>query len=308
MRQTIFKDGIIETLPSLIGDGESAFSVQNSMLENFERICKALLGNASSGRVMAGLSADKDGTTLRVNSGYGITKSGKLVVVASQIQKTNVTSGKVYLKYISVDRGNDNGGHSSWINREQSQESIIKDGVGAWVGDANTSDMIIISASGIAQEEDTLYIGDITEDGVFVLAVNDNESIEYVIAQQVNIPILCTNAFTSSLASDSLLILPLGRKMLKQINMYVPPMTNSFRSDVNYTLSFYGKPLGGGLNLLGTALLSDGDGYQYKSIDINKLISTNDFGVYFTAATNGTDIMTAHTAPTRVEYIIEKLN
>lgn len=254
MRETLIVNGINERLPDLLGNAGSTFSLQASSNENFKRVCSALLGDSGIGKIMAGLNTSVNGNNVGVGTGYGICVNGDLVKLVSTFTTTHSLSTvngaqvHVYLNYVSVMRGQDNGGHSSYTNFTNTSEPIIRDNIGSYSSDPSTG-LIYTSSTAtppadVDGEKKWIYLGyaqyvDNAGSTVFTSASAPDPVIDYVV----------TKAFTSRLwtgattmntgfAFDSKTLVPVGKKRLHQLQVLrkTPATDASARSDPSYLI------------------------------------------------------------------------
>lgn len=254
MKQTLFRDGIVERLPQLIGDGNppaQPFSVQDNMLENFKRVCSCLIGNSGTGLVMAGLEVTVTPSQVTIAPGYGITSGADIIKLAASWNHSVgalVPNQKqyLYLNYRIIDRLDANGGHSSYLNRTQNLVGIVRDVIGADSSDFSTGQTNPITVvSSQSQSPSQLFMGTLQTDptGSFITFVSSglaSEAIDYSLSYQFKSKLWNTagTALWGTLSTDSRMVLAPGRKRLHKLNvMMLSPSTSVARTDVNQLIN-----------------------------------------------------------------------
>jgi len=141
--------GILERLNDILGCGTNgalnSWSIQGVLLENLKRAAKALAG--SNGRIGYGLTLSSDGA---VSSGVGFTASGEIVYWNGG--NCNITSGDVYLKYVSaVTTGHETNVVAGFTSTTPTTVEIVYD---------NSQDASECFTN--TPDTDTIYIGNIS--------------------------------------------------------------------------------------------------------------------------------------------------
>jgi hypothetical protein len=329
MRQTLVKDGVQDRLSNLIGNGVSSYSVQASMLEDMQRICKAVVGNSTYGRVMAGMNISP-GSTVTVTAGYGITVGGKLIVFGASYKLTGMpTTGtyQVYAKYVLADRGNNDGGKTLNFTNSAAQ-SVINDQIGAR-GEISVDTEVLSYNTGdiITVDEDTLYLGTVTYqtfNGVSAPIVlrqsNDNDTIEYTVSRSLTSVSLWTaasgtTALNTNFTNDTIMLLPYGKKRIKSLDVFVrdamtnTPHTGTTAPSYQIQIALQCFQSGGaayGDSLFNTSLPECVSGRTFNHYDVDQIVDDAMVGIYLTQAVTTADF-TAASGECDISCIIEKL-
>lgn len=343
MRQTIVKDGIQLRLQDLLGSENSLspqYSVQDNMIENVSRVCKAIVGNSTNGKVMSGMTINASNGD--VSSGYAITKSGKVIKFGNERRGvfptvTNSTRVNVYAVYAQAIRGSENNPPASFkqggfsVNTIRSyngpKTDIIKDQIGASTEidnqDGQTTCVVYNVGAVNVPDDNHVYVGTI------IIGANGERSIIYPEIAKSDVQYIyntgtCSNTlwatnvsspdpFTSHIAE---LMIDGGSNNLRKIRFTLrTKMTTTQRvanTDYNMQISFLQYDSLHSLMETSPVIYSVPDAAAPKSfeIDVNqKLRSDCQFlGLRAYISKTSATIFTDSTGYADVQYIIEKLN
>jgi len=141
MRRVNVINGIKQRLNDILGNGSNGiltlWSMQAAMLNNFQRMCLALLGGSSTGRVVSGLVTSYNASSITVNPGYGITVAGNFITLPSSqtIMVSDLhddSDNYLCLKYSLVPlKDADPSGKKTSIINESATTQIVYDESGA---------------------------------------------------------------------------------------------------------------------------------------------------------------------------------
>jgi len=132
MTEILGTDVTANVNPGVTDPGITPWSIQSAMLTNFQTVGKAIVGSASYGRVMDGLSlsGDLDATSFGISSGIGFTNNGDAIYLKKNITvpiDASITGNAyIFLQYkISIlAESGDNGGKNSQFIGSSSQEIV----------------------------------------------------------------------------------------------------------------------------------------------------------------------------------------
>jgi len=196
MKRVHLKDGLKQRLNEVIGTDDpltpdpnnpdlkqiTPWSVQAAMISNMRRLAKAIVGNASVGRAMKGLSLSGVDQSFEISSGIGITKNGDIVVVESNLNADISGSPdyvEVYIKHttIEVDGSEEDGKTTNLSGKSGTAELVIDDYASAQKTGVNTPEHvenIVVQSNDAALNDDNLcYVGRIIVDGGEIIETID---------------------------------------------------------------------------------------------------------------------------------------
>ena len=338
MRQTLIQDGIQDRLPNLLGDGSSTYSIQASMLENFNRIGKCLAGDSTYGVVMSGLVPSIIGNSVQVSSGYGATVGGNVICLGASYQSSSATPFtptanaviQVYVNYVESTRAGSSvspaqGGQSDNFSIPPSPRPIIKDQIGAR-GETDVDSIIVTYSVGatITVSPTILYVGTlqwgpVVATGPIFTRQNDlSRTIDYVSSPSNKVTFYDSSGVVStSLVNDSLILLDTsGTNRLRTLSIFrYSPSTNVPRNNTGYDMVFNVQGLGAGgtfypLFSTSYSVPESINSFTRYDFPINQIIPSayTALAVTYTAVTYTNLFTTPTTGCGRVSAIIEKLN
>jgi len=332
MRQTLVKEGIQVRLPDLLGNNSeynNQFSIQASMLEDMNRICKAIVGDAQYGRVMAGMDLSFSGSMVYVSPGYCITRDGRLIkfsrAMSVGITQTANTTFNVYANYITADKGDSNGGYDASVNRIAGTTEIINDQTGANDESGIDPQVVTVSSAPLESIDGKTFLGSIvfgSSTAIFnIVSPQDlNTYSDFMYKSDATSTLVsATNSINSTtFSSGSEIILAPGKNFVHSISFVLRgKTTNSIRLGDSLTvdnymirMSIYGKENGGSPVMLysGIKLADSLNDYSVQSFMINQIIDEKYRGLYLMPSVT-TALFTSSGLPLQcsASYIIEKL-
>lgn len=326
MRQTLIKEGVQDQISHLIGDGISTYSVQASMLEDMDRICGALLGDSSNGKVMAGMTIGFTSGRFFVDPGYGITNQRNVYKIAERSYSDTVSApaaGDVwhlYVTYSTKELGDTNGGKQLYTSYQNDRVNIIKDQIGAAAGSIGSGEYILIASKGtISMPSNGIYIGDwqFTSGAGAGLAIypSNSSSVDYTYSKNPGRFTLWSGVSTLSttISGDTFTVLDPGTNRIRSIRMFrASACTNAIRTSSSATsyyinIDVYGKDAGGietKISPTSLVLPDTINAESYVDFDVN-YIMTNVKSVYLKSAVTTADFISAGSA--EVVFVIDKL-
>lgn len=236
MRQTIIKDAMQKRLQDILGSDRTVegnpFSIQSSMLENINRICKTLVGDNIHGKVMAGMTIDK--TTGEVSIGYGITYGGQ-VIKFGNIRKGNnfptpTTTNKVnvYAVYTAIDLEEENGGVEASIIRTGKMVKIINDQVGASDKTTDGNDGSCVrydTGDNITTKSNEIHVGSIVSNRIIYPNISKPDTLYTYCINQNSLPIW---SGTDTMAENTnMTLLPAGGNFVRKATLMMKQRTTS---------------------------------------------------------------------------------
>lgn len=332
MRQTIIKEGVQDQISHLIGDGVSSYSVQASMLEDMDRICGALLGDSTTGKVMAGMMIGYQGGAFYVDPGYGVTSGRKIFKVAERSLSAAISSPVVgdvwhiYAQYSTKELGDSDGGKQLYSSYQNGKIKVIKDQIGAAVGSIASGENIILASKGtISMPADGIYIGDwqfTSASGAgFATYPSNSAAVDYtysryVMPRSTTSYMLWTGVSTlnTDLATDSFSVLDPGTNRLKSLRVFRKhPSTSAIRTGASASsyyinLDIYGVDAGGiETKISPTSLVLPDTINQnsYVDFDVN-FIMTNVKSIYLKSTVTTADFSVS-SGDASLVYVIDKL-
>jgi hypothetical protein len=343
MRQTVIKDGIQARLQDLLGSeyNDSAnYSIQSSMMENLTRVCKAIVGNDTNGKVMSGMTIDAEGQ--KVTSGYAITSTGKVIQFLGDKNftfpldaNTRVNIYAVYAtKYKEVVIGTPyplSTGYDVSVIRGGERTLIIKDQIGAAGDHEGETECLAYNVGGIQKPTaDSVYIGTIIIDsnGVkFVTYSNSNAgNVSYTYNTNVKNILLWTgtgtsaDCFTNTHKADSMCMIDNGDNNLKKVRLvFKNKTTNSMPRPISDADQYKTRMKIVKYNSVGSYIgesrefmLNDCVGPFSFDVDVNEIINGGGY-VGVSLVMNATTTASRFTSDATsgyadIQYVIEKLN
>ena len=341
MRQTVIKDGIQSRLQDLLGsqyNNSDKYSIQSSMMENLTRVCKAIVGNNTNGKVMSGMLINKENGS--VSDGYAITPSGKVIKFGTIRGggQTPLPSTRLNVYAVHIDgevaawnatTAPDNTGYSFPVIRG-GDTLIIRDQLGSSSNTSDDASLCVQYNTGSIQlpNTDSVYIGTIITDAdgmtrSVVYPQINNSDVQYVYNGSVSSVAMWTGTTTmaspNGVLDDSMIMIDPGKNNLKKLRLVLRNRTTSFAprtgtSPESYKIRIQYYQYGINRTSIGSSIneysLSDfTEPSKSFEFDINELLDNNCgyLGISATATTASFDTSVT-SGYADIQYIIEKLN
>lgn len=193
MKRVNIRNGLKQRMNDILGTdsgiegdvpGVTEWSIQAAILDNLRRIGSAIVGDVQ-GRPMKGLWLSKTANlTISISAGHGITPSGDIVLIATNIiSGVDSADGTKYFylrhKMAAID-GNiyTDGKKTGFIGKAGTQDIVYddfaaskKDTVQGFI-----ADILTISPTIISNNPDLIYVGSVAVSGAVITVVTNSTS------------------------------------------------------------------------------------------------------------------------------------